>query len=660
MSTVLTGSDGALSFNGTLLGKVKNWKLNRTRDRLDNTTLDLWDETWVPGRRSGVATATILYDENELDTEGILDAVLVNKPGKSLVTLYLESPDTSYDLPVYVESVGSSVNVGDASVVEANFRLTSADYALTIFGPTSVLQDETRYYTAEVVGFPGAWNYLWEAVAGQPEIETPFEQNTNVTFPAAGTARLKVTATLGNIILTDFIDIVVGVNPPLWSNSMMTAITRYLVQGLGQTYYITNSVMDPAGSVFFSEPFEEPVNNVIVTHVAKFNKAGTLLWNKRITFNGSIDPGLFSLSMTSDQTGGIFYLAGCQTSGTGNIGSIYIIRLDANGDKVWATKINQQIPFIINSLYVPEHNALYFCCSEYLGGNRHIMSVNANNGNIVSDFIIGNSFSLVSSNIVGIAYNPFRNTIVVSVEEDSEKLALFEGNSYFLSGGGTDISVTKYLYTGFNTSGGQNSGRNLAFNSTGYSIMSTQTGLLRLDPTYNPVRSIVLPAGVDGIPTYSSGGTFFPDGTYLYTGSASGQNAFSQHYSADLSQLLQNTVASVPSGSFPSARPGDQTGRIGIGVPGNTVPGPYGPIFFRTFPPEGPQSIDTRRGDTSVGNKATLTRSTTVVQTTQEQVPSKSVVSPSFDKESVDYGGASGLSVADELYATDWHYTSDF
>ena len=532
MTTVLSGRDGSLSFEGRRIGKVKSWQLQRSRERLDNTTLDSWDESWVPGKRAGAATATILYDSSETDTADLLNNILINKPPKSLLGLYLRTPDVGFDVPAYIESISPSVAVGSASAVEVKFKIPAAGVRLIISGPSTVYINDIRSFRAEVAGVEGVWSFYWEATS-TPVIATPNDQTTNITFPSLGVARIQVTATLGTLVLTDYIDVTVADYPLFWVSS--SEESSYSIPG---SDCAAQAVADN-GDVFYGLPFTSPSDDSKRFAILKYNSTGTLLWIKRVDTaqaGGWTWPGGFGLQSFGYGMGVIPMNDGGATFMVPLGSIINVIRVDSSGALVYA-KANtiNFYNWITNSLYVPTHNAIY--TGSYRGSTLTeqgaARAYNATTGELISviddltpTFGVGTQYR--SANWPrSIAYNPLNDTVVMTTRHNTlpDGFDIHEAPAFFREGGSPtgNIAVNSYRINNSTAmSGSSAGGRGLAINANGEMYTSWNDGILILDSTFNCIKAVNrnsnlgAPEGAtSGIFYQEAGAAILPSGEYV-------------------------------------------------------------------------------------------------------------------------------------------------
>ena len=84
---VLTGRSGQLFVDGARVARCAGWSLDEQRPMLDNTPLDSWNQTVVPGRRGGTGSAKVLYDPEDTAAATFFDSILLDTKGELGITL---------------------------------------------------------------------------------------------------------------------------------------------------------------------------------------------------------------------------------------------------------------------------------------------------------------------------------------------------------------------------------------------------------------------------------------------------------------------------------------------------------------------------------------------------------------------------------------------
>ena len=121
---VLTGSDGQLRFNGSAVGKCREWTLNVSKDALEDTSIGSYDKTYVEGMRGTTGSATVLYDPSNRTAASLLNSIFSNEQSNSQVDFVLRSQDgTSLNCYAFVTSISPSVAVGAVQAVSVSFQV---------------------------------------------------------------------------------------------------------------------------------------------------------------------------------------------------------------------------------------------------------------------------------------------------------------------------------------------------------------------------------------------------------------------------------------------------------------------------------------------------------------------------------------------------------
>ena len=121
---VLTGSDGQLRFNGSAVGKCREWTLNVSKDALEDTSIGSYDRTYVEGMRGTTGSATVLYDPSNRTAASLLNSIFSNEQANSQVDFVLRRQDgTSLNCYAFVTSISPSVAVGAVQAVSVSFQV---------------------------------------------------------------------------------------------------------------------------------------------------------------------------------------------------------------------------------------------------------------------------------------------------------------------------------------------------------------------------------------------------------------------------------------------------------------------------------------------------------------------------------------------------------
>ena len=121
---VLTGSDGELKFNGSAVGKCREWSLNVSKDALEDTSIGSYDRTYVEGMRGTTGSATVLYDPANSTATSLLNSIFKNNQASDSVDFVLRRQDgTKLSCSAFVTSISPSVAVGAVQAVSVSFQV---------------------------------------------------------------------------------------------------------------------------------------------------------------------------------------------------------------------------------------------------------------------------------------------------------------------------------------------------------------------------------------------------------------------------------------------------------------------------------------------------------------------------------------------------------
>jgi hypothetical protein len=285
---ILTGRSGQFFVDGVRVARCTGWELDESRPMLEGTPVNSWSRTYVPGRREGSGSASLLYDPDDAAAVALFSSVLATPPDAAEIALeaVLDGANgVSYPITMFVSSASHAVAKGSAQQRDITFRVSDVGIELQIVGANRALPGVTQLYAAQVFGLSGGWSYLWGITAG-PTIADPTAQSTEVTFNAVGTYLLTVTATLGAISLTEDLLIEAVDYPRLWisrSTSAKSAPNPAAYNGLAAFDTANDAIYHCA--IASPDVGVGPVGNII----AKFDYEGNRITTKRVNGLGSVD-----------------------------------------------------------------------------------------------------------------------------------------------------------------------------------------------------------------------------------------------------------------------------------------------------------------------------------------------------------------------------------
>ena len=123
---ILTGASAGLYYNTLRVGKVKNIDLDISREALRNTTLDLFDHTYIAGIRDTKASATLFYDPLDGAVVNIMNAIYedVAEVTKDFQFVWDTSTKRELTSSAIITNIGLSVAFGEAQVCKLSLQLS--------------------------------------------------------------------------------------------------------------------------------------------------------------------------------------------------------------------------------------------------------------------------------------------------------------------------------------------------------------------------------------------------------------------------------------------------------------------------------------------------------------------------------------------------------
>ena len=122
---LLTGSNGQLRFNGIPVAKCREFNIDISRDALDSSVLSTFDREFIEGMRGATGSATVLYDENDPGTVGIINSIFQDDGIKQSVTMVLNTQNNkALSFNAITTQVSTPVRVGDVTACNISFQVS--------------------------------------------------------------------------------------------------------------------------------------------------------------------------------------------------------------------------------------------------------------------------------------------------------------------------------------------------------------------------------------------------------------------------------------------------------------------------------------------------------------------------------------------------------
>jgi hypothetical protein len=119
------GALAQLRFNGQKVGRVINFKLRIARGAVENTPLDLWDDTFVSGRRNSSGTGMVVYDPADGPTAALMNAVLLDSAATQGFELVFDRVlGKSMEFGAVLTQLEPGVAFGEAMIVPVSIQLS--------------------------------------------------------------------------------------------------------------------------------------------------------------------------------------------------------------------------------------------------------------------------------------------------------------------------------------------------------------------------------------------------------------------------------------------------------------------------------------------------------------------------------------------------------
>lgn len=120
-----SGKDGSLKFEGTAIGRVRNWSLNSSLETLDTTSLGEDSRTFCGGLKSATGSATIWYHSDNNITTVLDNCINTGTPSAGALELIWGNKKIAFN--AYVNSATITCNTGEVMSADVSFQMTG-DY----------------------------------------------------------------------------------------------------------------------------------------------------------------------------------------------------------------------------------------------------------------------------------------------------------------------------------------------------------------------------------------------------------------------------------------------------------------------------------------------------------------------------------------------------
>lgn len=120
-----TSVHAALFHNEIRIGKVRNIEFETSRETLENTTLDIWDRSFIYGLRNSTASASLFYDPDNTVAVNLIQSIYTdNSTPTPMVMVFDSRQDRSISASVLLTNISVSSSFGEAQVCNIQFQIT--------------------------------------------------------------------------------------------------------------------------------------------------------------------------------------------------------------------------------------------------------------------------------------------------------------------------------------------------------------------------------------------------------------------------------------------------------------------------------------------------------------------------------------------------------
>ena len=122
---VLTGANGALTWEGQVVARCRSWSLDITKDALEDTCLGSFDRTYIEGMRGATGSAVILYDPSNPVVVSLLNRILQDESASNAIGFVLNTrANQKLECKALITSQSTPMSIGEATAVSVSLQVT--------------------------------------------------------------------------------------------------------------------------------------------------------------------------------------------------------------------------------------------------------------------------------------------------------------------------------------------------------------------------------------------------------------------------------------------------------------------------------------------------------------------------------------------------------
>jgi hypothetical protein len=122
---VLTGANGAFTFNGQTVGRCRSWSLDISRDALEDSCLGSYNRTYIEGLRGATGSAVILYDPTNVVVASLLNRILQNGATSDDIGFVLNTATSQkLECAALITNQSTPMSTGEAVAISVSLQVT--------------------------------------------------------------------------------------------------------------------------------------------------------------------------------------------------------------------------------------------------------------------------------------------------------------------------------------------------------------------------------------------------------------------------------------------------------------------------------------------------------------------------------------------------------
>lgn len=122
---VLTGANGALTWEGQVVARCRSWSLDISRDALEDTCLGSFSRTYIEGLRGATGSAVILYDPSNSTVIAMLNRILQDEEDSSAIGFVLNTRASQVlECRGLITSQSTPMSIGEATAISVSIQVT--------------------------------------------------------------------------------------------------------------------------------------------------------------------------------------------------------------------------------------------------------------------------------------------------------------------------------------------------------------------------------------------------------------------------------------------------------------------------------------------------------------------------------------------------------